>query len=90
MRKARSPRGGIQTNMRLHRLEVQTEGATFQVTVPLRRGPGRYDFEMAEARYERIAGAKTAALYSAACELGARYPDGESGFGEAMVRLLEK
>ena len=45
---------------------------------------GRYDFEMAETRYENIAGAKTAALYSAACELGARYP-GDSGFGTSMA-----
>ena len=36
----------------------------------------RYDFEMTDERYEAIAGAKTAALYSAACELGARYPGG--------------
>lgn len=39
---------------------------------------GRYDFEASQERYESIAGAKTAALYAAAAELGARYhPDGE-------------
>lgn len=34
---------------------------------------GRYDFEASQERYEAIAGAKTAALYAAACDLGARY-----------------
>jgi len=38
----------------------------------------RYHFDLAQADYERIAGAKTACLISAACELGARYP--EAGF----------
>jgi octaprenyl-diphosphate synthase len=38
----------------------------------------RYDFELGQARYEAIAGGKTAALYAAACELGARYPDGDT------------
>lgn len=33
----------------------------------------RYHFEMSQADYERIAAAKTGTLYSAACELGARY-----------------
>jgi octaprenyl-diphosphate synthase len=36
----------------------------------------RYHFELDQADYERIAGAKTACLISAACELGARYPEG--------------
>ena len=36
----------------------------------------RFDFDLDDGRYEAIAGAKTAALYSAACELGARYPGG--------------
>ncbi|MCB9916396.1 MAG: polyprenyl synthetase family protein [Planctomycetes bacterium] len=44
----------------------------------------RYDFEMRQERYEAIAGAKTATLYSAACELGARYPDGDAARGDAM------
>lgn len=34
----------------------------------------RYDFEQSQEHYESIAGAKTAVLYSVACELGARYP----------------
>lgn len=42
----------------------------------------RYDFEMSQEGYERIAAAKTATLYSAACELGARYPVAE-GEGDA-------
>jgi octaprenyl-diphosphate synthase len=44
----------------------------------------RYDFEMSAARYEQIAGAKTAALYAAACELGARYPGGHDESGANM------
>ncbi|MFT4542754.1 MAG: octaprenyl-diphosphate synthase [Planctomycetota bacterium] len=47
---------------------------------------GRYAFEATIEEYERIAGAKTAALYSAACELGARYPDGDAAQGKAMAR----
>ena len=34
----------------------------------------RYRFDLDQERYEAIASAKTAELYSAACELGARYP----------------
>ncbi|MEE8467325.1 MAG: polyprenyl synthetase family protein [Planctomycetota bacterium] len=34
----------------------------------------RYDFEQSQEHSESIAGAKTAVLYSVACELGARYP----------------
>ena len=44
----------------------------------------RYDFELAQERYESIAGAKTATLYAAACELGARYPAGNEELGAAM------
>ncbi len=44
----------------------------------------RYDFELAQERYESIAGAKTATLYAAACELGARYPAGNEEQGAAM------
>jgi octaprenyl-diphosphate synthase len=44
----------------------------------------RYDFEMSQEVYERIAGAKTATLYSAACELGLRYPGGDPALGENM------
>jgi len=44
----------------------------------------RYDFEMPQARYEAIAGAKTACLYAAACELGARYPGGHHELGREM------
>ena len=46
----------------------------------------RYDFEMSEERYERISGGKTASLYAAACELGARYPGGRD---EAGLRLRQ-
>ena len=44
----------------------------------------RYDFELSEERYEAIAGAKTATLYAAACELGARYPAGNEELGAAL------
>lgn len=35
----------------------------------------RYDFGLSQHDYESIAAAKTAELYAAACDLGARYPD---------------
>lgn len=44
----------------------------------------RYDFELSQETYERIAGAKTATLYAAACELGARYPGGREDVGQEM------
>jgi octaprenyl-diphosphate synthase len=44
----------------------------------------RYDFEMPQSRYEEIAAAKTAELYAAACELGARYPGGHDETGALM------
>ena len=44
----------------------------------------RYDFELSQERYELIAGAKTATLYAAACELGARYPSGHDDAGARM------
>lgn len=47
----------------------------------------RYDFELSQEEYERIAGAKTASLYSAACELGARYPGGNERVGDLMRRF---
>jgi octaprenyl-diphosphate synthase len=46
----------------------------------------RYDFEMDQAAYEAIAAAKTASLYAAACELGARYPGGNEELGARMAR----
>ncbi len=48
---------------------------------------GRWDFEMTQERYETIAGAKTAALYSAAAELGARYPGGREEVGYELGRF---
>ncbi|MSR63255.1 MAG: polyprenyl synthetase family protein [Planctomycetes bacterium] len=45
----------------------------------------RYDFEMSRADYESIAAAKTASLYAAACELGARYPGGNQELGARMA-----
>jgi octaprenyl-diphosphate synthase len=45
----------------------------------------RYDFEMDQARYEAIAGAKTGALYAAACELGASYPGGRESLATQMA-----
>ena len=47
----------------------------------------RYDFEMPQDVYEGIAGAKTATLYAAACELGARYPAGNEDAGREMRAL---
>jgi octaprenyl-diphosphate synthase len=47
----------------------------------------RYDFTMSQQTYERIAGAKTASLYAAGCELGARYPGGNEGLGSEMSRF---
>ena len=47
----------------------------------------RYDFEMGQEVYESIAGAKTAALYAAACELGARYPGGNEELGRQMATV---
>ncbi|MFT5288048.1 MAG: octaprenyl-diphosphate synthase [Planctomycetota bacterium] len=47
----------------------------------------RYDFEMSQEAYEKIAGAKTGSLYAAACELGARYPGGNEELGARMARM---
>jgi octaprenyl-diphosphate synthase len=44
----------------------------------------RYDFEMTQDRYEGVCGAKTASLFAAACELGARYPNGDEQAGAVM------
>ena len=42
---------------------------------------------MSKERYEDVAGAKTASLYAAACELGARYPGGNEELGREMSQL---
>ena len=47
----------------------------------------RYDFEQAPENIERIAAAKTASLYAAAAELGARYPDGTPEQAREMARF---
>ncbi len=47
----------------------------------------RYDFDMTLEDCEKIAGAKTASLYSAACELGVRYPGGNEELGSEMARF---
>lgn len=44
----------------------------------------RYDFVMTQERYESVCGAKTASLFAAACELGARYPSGDEEAGKLM------
>ena len=46
----------------------------------------RFDFELTQATYEAICSAKTGSLYSAACELGPRYPERDVAFGAAMAR----
>ncbi|MEM9383336.1 MAG: polyprenyl synthetase family protein [Planctomycetota bacterium] len=53
----------------------------------IEQAAGRYDFEMPQSSYERIATAKTGALYGAACELGFRYPDA-SEFDGAELRAF--
>jgi octaprenyl-diphosphate synthase len=50
----------------------------------IEQAASRYDFDMSQERYEFIAGAKTATLYAAACELGARYPGGHESVGANM------
>jgi octaprenyl-diphosphate synthase len=50
----------------------------------------RYDFEMSQASYEKIASAKTAILYGTACALGARYPGGNEVLGEEMETFGNK
>jgi octaprenyl-diphosphate synthase len=47
----------------------------------------RYDFECPEHAYEAVAGAKTASLYAAACELGARYPGGREEIGRELAQF---
>ncbi len=47
----------------------------------------RYDFDMTQDEAEAICGAKTASLYAAACELGARYPGGNEEVGRQMYDL---
>ena len=47
----------------------------------------RYDFELSREGYEAIAGAKTAALYAAACELGALYPNGDERVATELGRF---
>jgi octaprenyl-diphosphate synthase len=44
----------------------------------------RWDFDQTQEAYEAIAGGKTASLYAAACELGARYPGGNEELGARM------
>lgn len=53
----------------------------------IEQAAGRYHFEMPQMNYERIATAKTGALYGAACELGCRHPDG-SEFEGAQMRAF--
>lgn len=50
----------------------------------IEQAAGRYDFDAKQERYEWVAGAKTATLYAAACELGARYPGGRDEMGSRM------
>lgn len=68
------------------RLASQVLSKTTQVICEgeIVQAASRYDFEMPQEQYEWIAGAKTAALYRAACELGATYPGGESPAGRTL------
>ncbi len=54
----------------------------------LEQAARRYDFDMPQADYENIASAKTAELYAAACELGARYPDAPSEPPTPVAQLM--
>ena len=51
----------------------------------IEQSTSRYDFELDESVYEEISGAKTASLYSACCELGARYPGGNEEVGADLA-----
>jgi octaprenyl-diphosphate synthase len=53
-------------------------------TGEIEQSAARYDFEMSQERYEGLCGAKTASLYAAACELGARYPGGNEKVGSRL------
>ncbi len=53
----------------------------------IHQSTSRYDFEMREETYEEISGAKTASLYAAACELGARYPGGNEELGRDLSTM---
>lgn len=50
----------------------------------IEQSTNRYDFELAESAYLEVSGAKTASLYAAACELGARYPGGRGEIGATL------
>ena len=50
----------------------------------IEQSTSRYDFDIPQGRYEGLCGAKTASLYAAACELGARYPGGNEDVGALM------
>ncbi len=53
-------------------------------TGEIEQSAARYDFDMSQERYEGLCGAKTASLYAAACELGARYPGGNEELGARL------
>ncbi len=53
----------------------------------IEQSTARYDFDMTQERYEELIGGKTASLYAAACELGARYPGGNDEVGAGMRRV---
>jgi octaprenyl-diphosphate synthase len=76
---------GLSTTLSSRYCSQRLADATRRVCVgEIEQSRRRYDFEMPQADYERIAGAKTAELYSAACELGAAYPEEHTAEGEAM------
>jgi octaprenyl-diphosphate synthase len=53
----------------------------------IEQSAARYDFDVSQTRYEAMASAKTASLYAAGCELGARYPGGNEELGRRMQRF---
>ncbi|MDF1838548.1 MAG: polyprenyl synthetase family protein [Planctomycetota bacterium] len=54
----------------------------------LEQAARRYDFGMSQQEYEGVASAKTAELYAAACELGARYPDSPEEPASEQARMM--
>jgi octaprenyl-diphosphate synthase len=63
---------------------VQSETTRRICVGEIEQSTRRYDFELSTEQYEAISGAKTATLYAAAAELGARYPGGRDEIGAAL------
>ena len=76
---------GLSLNLKSSYCSQVLSGTSRKICVgEIEQSTMRYNFDLNQEDYERIAGAKTACLISAACELGARYP--EAGFSEERDR----